>query len=254
MIRELIGRLGWREAVQVTAGLTTCTSLFSVLGAQPNPRHPLNKSSPHKRLSLRRWFDPPAFRFAPFNWFCAAISLMFFGFYAVFFNLEEWALKHELGKTMERGPQHHPVPVFYYLATMNGASTVGRLLSGWLSDKFGALHVHFVVMFVASILLLGMWTNVKSVAGAYAFVILFGAFSGAVIGMPPATIGHLIKHAPSVDHSRMGHWTGMMYTIAAPFALTGPVIAGYLIDKYNLNFLTVQLWCGFCLLLSACCI
>jgi MFS family permease len=179
---------------------------------------------------------------------------MFFGFYAVFFNLEEWALYRGLGRTNDRGPPDHKVPVFYYLATMNGASTVGRVLSGWLSDKYGAMHVHFAVMFVSSILLLAMWTTVNTVAGAFAFVVLFGTFSGAVIGMPPATIAHIINYAPNTDHSRMGHWTGMMYTIAAPFALVGPVIAGYLITHYNMNFLTVQLWSGFCLFLSSLCI
>lgn len=254
MVRELIEQLGWQKAVQATAALTSVTALFSAICAQPNPKHPLNNGDNNKWLSVRRWVDPPAFKFSPFNWFCAAIALMFFGFYAVFFNLEEWALHKQLGKTNERGPLDHQVPVFYYLATMNGASTIGRVLSGWLSDKFGALHVHFVVMFVASFLLLAMWTTVNNVAGAFAFVILFGAFSGAVIGMPPATIAHIIQHAPNTDHSRMGHWTGMMYTIAAPFALVGPVIAGYLITRFNLNFLTVQLWSGFCLFLSSMCI
>merc|ERR1712000_732415 len=254
MIRELIERIGWARAVQATAALTSVTALFSAISAQPNPLHPLNKGDNNKWLSVQRWVDPPAFRYAPFNWFCAAIAFMFFGFYAVFFNLEEWALANNLGKTTERGRPEHQVPVFYYLATMNGSSTIGRVLSGWLSDKFGALHVHFVVMFVASILLLAMWTTVNTVAGAFAFVILFGAFSGAVIGMPPATIAHIIHHAPDTDHSRMGHWTGMMYTIAAPFALTGPVIAGYLIQHYENNFLTVQLWSGFCLFMSTVCI
>ena len=254
MVRELIEKLGWAKAVQATAALTSVTALFSAISAQPNPAHPLNKGDNNKWLSARRWVDPPAFKFSPFNWFCAAIALMFFGFYAVFFNLEEWALHNAIGRTEERGPADHNVPVFYYLATMNGASTIGRVLSGWLSDKFGALHVHFVVMLVASLLLLAMWTTVNNVAGAFAFVVLFGAFSGAVIGMPPATIAHIIHHAPDTDHSRMGHWTGMMYTIAAPFALTGPVIAGYLIDATGFEFLTVQLWSGFCLFLSSMCI
>jgi MFS family permease len=254
MVRELIEKVGWTRAVQYTATLTSVTALFSAISAQPNPKHPLNKGDNHKWLSVRRWIDPPAFKFSPFLWFSASIALMFFGFYAVFFNLEEWALHSQLGRTNERGPPDHQVPVFYYLATMNGASTIGRVLSGWLSDKFGALHVHFVVMFISSLLLLAMWTTVNNVAGAFAFVILFGAFSGAVIGMPPATIAHIIQYAPDTDHSRMGHWTGMMYTIAAPFALVGPVIAGHLITRFGMNFLTVQLWSGFCLFLSSMCI
>lgn len=52
-----------------------------------------------------------------------------------------------------------------------------------------------------------------------------------------------------------------MYTVAAPFALTGPVIAGHLISTHKRDwygreiddYRTVQLWSGACLLLSAFC-
>ncbi|KIW02883.1 uncharacterized protein PV09_05933 [Verruconis gallopava] len=253
MARELIARLGWERALQITASLTSGTSLVSVVFAQPNPKHPLNKGENSKWLSVGRWIDPPAFSHATYNWFCASIAFMFFGFYAVFFNLEEWALSKGLGRTNARGDIDHEIPVFYYLSVMNASSTIGRCLSGWLSDRYGALRVHFCVMFVSSLLLLALWTTVSNVAGAFAFVIIFGAFSGAVIGMPPATIANIIHHTPDTDHSRMGHWTGMMYTIAAPFALTGPVIAGHLISRYN-SFLSVQLWSGMCLFFSSMCI
>lgn len=42
-----------------------------------------------------------------------------------------------------------------------------------------------------------------------------------------------------------------MYTAAAPFALTGPIIAGHLISHFGYNFVTVQTWAGSCLFLSA---
>jgi MCP family monocarboxylic acid transporter-like MFS transporter 10 len=137
---------------------------------------------------------------------------------------------------------------------MNAGSTIRRLSSGYISDKYGALKVHFAVMLVSNLLLLLPWTFAASIAGAFAFVIILGAFSGAVIGLPPATVANIIHHAPNTDHSRMGHWTGMMYTIAAPFALAGPVIAGHLISEFQMDFLTVQLWSGFCLLLSSMCV
>jgi MCP family monocarboxylic acid transporter-like MFS transporter 10 len=99
MVSELKKIIGWDRAVQATAALTSTTTFLSALFAQPNPKHPLNKGDHNRWTSLRRWIDPPAFKNATFNWFCAAIALMFFGFYAVFFNLEEWALYHKLGMT-----------------------------------------------------------------------------------------------------------------------------------------------------------
>jgi MCP family monocarboxylic acid transporter-like MFS transporter 10 len=94
-----------------------------------------------------------------------------------------------------------------------------------------------------------LWTFTDQLGEALAFVILFGAVSGAVIGLPPASVADILGPNPSMQ-AKLGQWTGQMYTIAAPFALTGPVIAGYLVEKYN-TFLTVQLWSGVCLLLSA---
>lgn len=140
-----------------------------------------------------------------------------------------------------------------YLSVMNASSTIGRMLSGWLSDHYGALTVHFIVMFISSILVFIWWTLASSVGSAFGFVVVFGAVSGAVIGLPPATVANIISRSPGVDHSRLGQWTGMMYTIASPFALTGPVIAGYLITKYD-NFITVQMWSATCLFLSSLCL
>jgi MFS family permease len=82
--------------------------------------------------------------------------------------------------------------------------------------------------------------------------VMFGIFSGAVIGLPPASVAYILGPGP-IAQSRLGQWTGQMYSTAAPFALTGPVIAGHLISHYGGNYLTVQCWSGVCLLLSASC-
>lgn len=108
-------------------------------------------------------------------------------------------------------------------------------------------------MFISSILVFAWWTLADNVKSAMGFVVVFGAVSGAVIGLPPATVANIISRSPGVDLSRLGQWTGMMYTIASPFALTGPVIAGYLITKYE-TYLTVQMWSATCLLLAALCL
>lgn len=101
---------------------------------------------------------------------------------------------------------------------------------------------------VSSIFILLLWTFANKTGTALAFVILFGVVSGAVIGLPPASVADILGHDP-VQQSKLGQWVGMMYTVAAPFALAGPVIGGYLISQYG-TFLTVQLWSGFCLFLS----
>lgn len=108
-------------------------------------------------------------------------------------------------------------------------------------------------MTIGSLLVLILWTQAKTLGPALAFVIIFGAVSGAIIGMPPASVAWVLHQGRPDDSNRLGQWVGMMYSCSAAFALTGPVIAGHLITEYEDNYLTVQLWSGFCLFLGGVC-
>jgi len=88
MLRYLIEQLNFVKAVRCVAGLTAVTCLYSFIFATPNPAH-----LPHKPdggwLSKRTWFDTDVKDNKAFWWFTAAVAFMFFGFYPVFFNVEE---------------------------------------------------------------------------------------------------------------------------------------------------------------------
>lgn len=257
MLRFLMEVVGFNDAQRYVATLTTVTSALAVFIARPNPEHLVRK--PERWRNHRVFIDTGAFRNAPFMWLTAAICFLFFGFYAIFFNLEEWAAATGLGyredipgQTNLPEPEKGAIHTYYLLSIMNGASTLGRVSSAYLCDHFGALNVHAVVTFAASLLVLLLWTLASTVPLAIAFVVLFGIFSGAVIGLPPASVAYILGLDP-VAQSKLGQWTGMMYSTSAIFALTGPVIAGHLISVFDNNFLTVQLWSGVCLFLSAAC-
>ena len=87
MFKELLRQIGFQSAVYCVAGLASASCLFSFFFATPNPQYPLRK--PESWLAIETWVDPHAFRNPAFCWFVAAISFMFFGFYPIFFNLEE---------------------------------------------------------------------------------------------------------------------------------------------------------------------
>jgi MFS family permease len=257
MVRSLLDVIGFNNAQRCIAVLTTATSALAIFIARPNPTFLIRK--PERWSDHRVFIDTHAFRHVPYMFLTAAICFLFFGFYAVFFNLEEWAAVSGLGyredipgRANEVEPQEGAVHTYYLLSIMNATSTLGRVTSAYLCDKFGALNVHAVVTFAASLLVLLLWTMAKTVPAAIAFVVLFGIFSGAVIGLPPASVAYILGQHPEAQ-SRLGQWTGMMYSSAAIFALTGPVIAGHLISHYGDSFLTVQCWSGVCLFLSAVC-
>jgi MCP family monocarboxylic acid transporter-like MFS transporter 10 len=257
MLRFLRESVGFNDAQRYVSTLTLVTSALAIFIARPSPEHLLRK--PERWRDHRVFIDTQAFRNKPFMFLTAAICFLFFGFYAVFFNLEEWAASTGLGVREPISGNAEPVEAqagalhtYYLLSIMNATSTLGRISSAYLCDHFGALNVHAVVTFIASLLVLTLWTTAKTVPAVFAFVVLFGIFSGAVIGLPPASVAYILGLNPEAQ-SRLGQWVGMMYSSAAIFALTGPVIAGHLISVYDNNFITVQCWSGACMFMSAVC-
>ncbi|KAF2399993.1 MFS general substrate transporter [Trichodelitschia bisporula] len=261
MTKMLIQKIGFQYAVLCVAVVIAVTSCFAFTLAQPHPQHQFRK--PEKWMQVSLWIDTHAVSNASFSLFTAAIAFMFFGFYAVFFNFEEWAAAEGVGykdrptvpfpgstEMFEARPKD-ALRTFYLLAMLNAFSTIGRIVAGYLSDHLGAVHVHAVVTFVSAILISCLWIFCPTRAGTLAFVVLYGAISGSVIGLPPASIAHILGHSRDAQ-SKLGQWTGMMYTVAAPFALTGPVIAGFLISKYK-SYLPMQVWSAVSLLMSSVC-
>jgi len=257
MLRFLRDAVGFNDAQRYVATLTTITSALAIFIARPSPEHLTRKPERWRDHSV--FIDTSAFRNKPFMFLSAGICFLFFGFYAVFFNLEERAASTGLGarepipgRPEKVETQSGALNTYYLLSIMNATSTLGRVCSAYLCDHFGALNVHAIVTFIASILVLGLWTTASTVPAAIAFVVIFGIFSGAVIGLPPASVAYILGLDPEAQ-SKLGQWVGMMYSSSAVFALTGPVIAGHLISAYDDNFLTVQCWSGACMFLAAVC-
>ncbi|KAF1988349.1 MFS general substrate transporter [Aulographum hederae CBS 113979] len=253
MTRFLTEQVGFNDAVKYVAAVVTFTALISFCLANPNPAHIYRK--PKKWMATEVWVDSNCFKDTAMLWLIASISFMFFGFYAVFFNLENWSVEVGIGY---RDPKPEGIaadaqPTFFYLAIMNACSTIGRIVSAYLCDKFGALRIHAISMIVSSILIYFLWTFAKTMATGMAFSCIFGAFSGAVIGLPPASVANILGKSKE-RQSKLGQWTGMMYTISAIPALVGPVIAGHLITEFDNNYLTVEMWSGTCLLLAGICL
>ncbi|CAK1359465.1 hypothetical protein CB0940_05667 [Cercospora beticola] len=260
MTKFLIDSSGFNAAARWVSLVVFLTSCLAFACANPNPKHIIRKPDDWMRWDV--FVDSHAFRNKSYASFVAAIAFLFLGFYAIFFNLEEWAFSNGIGFRRSTGavglnaglpekPADGKIETFWLLAIMNACSTIGRLSSSYFCDRIGALNVHCIVTLVSSLLTLILWTLASGFPSALAFVIFFGAFSGAVIGLPPASVAYILGPTPEAQ-AKLGQWTGMMYTCAAIPALIGPVIAGHMITEYS-TYLTVQMWAGVCLLLSAGC-
>ncbi|TKA44101.1 hypothetical protein B0A54_04867 [Friedmanniomyces endolithicus] len=225
MVRYLNQQVGFNNASRYVATMLFVLSATTVLICRPNPEHPRNSSA---KWRWSTFWDKTAFRNPCFCWLSAAVFFIFLGFYPVFFNLEAWAAATGIafrGNSRPEGIPPNAIETFALLSMMNGSSFLGRLLSAGIADhlgSYGAVHVHSFVTAAASILLMTFWTTANTVGKAIGFVLLFGMFSGAVIGLPPASMAFTIGKTDKLAQAKLGQRVGMMYSIASLPALVGP--------------------------------
>jgi len=86
---------------------------------------------------------------------------------------------------------------------------------------------------------------VKERAGLYAWAVVYGGFGSAIQGLFPATLSSL-----TTDLRKAGVRMGMVFTIVSFAALTGPPIAGILVQKHNGGYEYAQVFAGSVLLVG----
>lgn len=258
-LKHLIPIVGFHRAQRYVAIVTAVTCLLAAVFSIPNPDRVVRP--PKTWTNVRTFLDTDIFRNKASLGLIFGIGLLFTGFYAVFFNLEDWAADTGLGHRDEvpnalEVSLVHEVPAeairtFWLLSIMNACSTFGRIGFTLMGDFFGALRTHAAVTLVASLLLLTVWTTATSLPHGIAFVVLYGVVSGADIALPPGSMADILGDDP-VQRAKLGQWVGLMYMCASPLALVGPVLGGLLIGVNGAAYLPLQLWCGIALFLSAC--
>lgn len=257
MLKHLIAIVGFHRAQRYVSIVTAVTSLIAVCFAVPNPERVIRQ--PKSWFNNRTYLDGNCFRRIPSLGLVIGIGLMFTGFYAVFFNLEDWAGDTGLGRldstpatesvTLIQEVPGDAIRTFWLLSIMNGCSTFGRVGILFVGNFAGALRTHALVSFIAALLLLALWTTATTIQQGLAFVVLYGVVSGADIALPPSSMADILGEDPE-EKAKLGQWSGIMYACAAPFALAGPVLGGLLVGVGDLGYLPLQLWCGFAIMFS----
>lgn len=122
---------------------------------------------------------------------------------------------------------------------MNGMGVIGRIIPNLLADrKFGPFNTIIPFAFVTGILAY-CWSLVHSPGGLYAFAVVYGLLSAGFQGLFPATMSSLTK-----DMTKAGVRNGMGFAITGVAALTGPPIAGALVQVNGGNYRLAQMWAG----------
>lgn len=155
---------------------------------------------------------------------------IFWGIYIGFYFVGSYG-KDELGVSQSTA--------INLLLVMNGVGLPGRLIPNYYADKtVGPLNA--IIPFAAlSCLLLYCWIAVDSVAGLWAFAVVYGLFAAGIQSLFPATLTSL-----TTDPKRAGVRMGMVFSVVSFAVLTGPPIAGALISQGQGRYVYAQVFAG----------
>ncbi|CAD0092037.1 unnamed protein product [Aureobasidium vineae] len=160
--------------------------------------------------------DILALRDPPYAATTAAIFLVEFAVFIPYTFLVDQALdagmKQELAYAL--------IPI------LNAAAIPGRLLPGYIADRYGRLNTMTVTAVICCLLTFLLWLiGSSSHAAIIAYTVLFGFWSGAAISLTPVCIQQVCKTED------IGKRTGTTFTISSFGTLIGIPIAGAILGK-----------------------
>ncbi|KAL2827942.1 putative MFS monocarboxylate transporter [Aspergillus cavernicola] len=202
-------RLGFGWGVRIVG--------FAILGFMAVACVLVKERLPPRRGKL---FLPRAFVEPAYTTLIAAIFFSFWGLWIPYFFIVSFAI--------EKAHMDSDL-AFYTLSIINAGSFFGRIIPGFLADKFGRLNMLVCVYATNSILLL-CWVRVTTSAGVLVWVTFFGFTSGAIISLYPASVAQVTPTPQEI-----GTYMGQASSVVSLAGLTGAPIAGALIRNYGYN-------------------
>lgn len=184
----------------------------------------------------RKFWDKTAFKEAPYVLYVFGLFLTFMGLYDPFFYAQSYALDTRIT---------NPNLAFYMLSVINAASTFGRIIPGYISDKIGPLNMIIPCSLMAGVVSLCLIAT-HSTAGLIVALAFYGFFSGTLVSLPPTIFVHLTKNR-AVIGARMG----MGFAIIAIGLLVGTPISGAILVATG-KFAYVWLFGGLLTIFGTC--
>ena len=220
IVQQLLPRIGFPWTVRVMGFVIF--SIQCVTLASLRTRLPPRKSGP-----IVEW---QAFLEIPYTLFCIAMFLVFWSLYFAFYYVGSF------GRDIIHVSEADSIDL---LLIMNGVGAFGRLIPGYLADKyFGPLNLILPFAFVSG-LLLYCWTAVSSKNGLIAFAVVYGIFAAGIQGLFPATLTSL-----TTDLKKAGVRIGMCFSVISFACLTGSPLGGALIQKDEGDYIGAQIFAG----------
>jgi predicted MFS family arabinose efflux permease len=227
--RSLLDKIGFAWTVRVMGFVMLTTSAIVL---------PFSKARPVSHQTGRRSFlDPTVGRDVPYLLFCVGIFLGFWGLFFAYYYVGAY------GRDVLHVSQGTSLTL---ILLINSFGIPGRVVPNYLADRFfGALNVEIPFIFISAVLLLA-WIAVRSATSFYVWVAVYGFFAGGCQSLFQAASSSF-----STDPEKMGIRIGMVCTVASFACLSGPPIAGRLLEAMNGRYLAAQIFGGTVMVLGS---
>ncbi|KAG0268571.1 hypothetical protein DFQ27_006350 [Actinomortierella ambigua] len=170
----------------------------------------------------------------PFITLATANFLLSLGYMIPFFFLSTYSV--HIGLTPKTGA--------LLIGLMNGASLLGRIILGFVTDRVGRINMLCLCATVSGLSILCLWPVAKSTGVLVVFSLLYGWHCGGFY----AVLGSVIAQLFGLDH--LGTVTGALFGSVGLGYLIGAPVSGILLDmtKPNTTYLWVILFSGISML------
>ncbi|KAJ7220244.1 major facilitator superfamily domain-containing protein [Mycena pura] len=162
--------------------------------------------------------------------FCLGMFFVTWGLFFLIFFLPSYRALHGFDANM----------TFYSVSVLNAASLFGRIVPGFLADRWGRFNM-MVATALASAILTFASIAARNEASVLVIGVLYGFASGNVVSLQGACVPAFMD-----DPTKIGVAIGQLLSVSAFAVLTGPPILGALITNHG--FWAAQIFAGLMLL------
>ncbi|RKL51274.1 hypothetical protein BFJ72_g727 [Fusarium proliferatum] len=220
MVNRLMPLVGFGWTMRIVAFVIIFGAILSMATIRSNRLHiptPFN---------IRTYITP--LKDARFVLLCLALTIFGFGLFLPFNFIPLEGLS--IGMSWDLS--------IYSIVILNAVSVFGRILPGFLADKFGRFNMMVICTAMSAILTLAVWLPGKSSTALLCYSAFFGFFSGCYISLTPALV---VEVSPPSD---IGHRTGILYFCISIGVLAGSPIAGALVEAKDGDYTYLKVFSG----------
>ncbi|KAK1673101.1 major facilitator superfamily transporter [Colletotrichum godetiae] len=227
MVRQLLPSIGFGWTIRAIAFVQAGTLVISFIFLKPRVK-------PRKAGSIVEW---AAFKELEYTFYAIGSFLNYLGVFFAFYYLASYT-RDIIGLSYNDS--------LNLLLVLNGVGVPGRILPGYIADRVGSINT-LIPMSLASGILMYCWVAVSSTAGLYVWTPFYGLAASAIQSLFPSALSQLTS-----DPRKQGTRMGMTFTIVSFAVLTGPPIAGAIIEAEGGRYVGAQVYAGSCLLAGMC--